>query len=41
VLDREAMKAQIWGPQANPAFSFLAPGFPAENGEELSSIQAF
>jgi ABC-type transport system substrate-binding protein len=41
VLDREAMKAQIWGPQANPAFSFLAPGFPAANGEELSSIQAF
>jgi len=41
VLDRDAMKAQIWGRQANPAPSFLAPGFPASNAEELASIQTF
>jgi peptide/nickel transport system substrate-binding protein/oligopeptide transport system substrate-binding protein len=41
VIDREAMKQQIWGPQANAAPSFLAPGFPASNTEELASIQAF
>lgn len=41
VIDREAMKAQIWGPQANIAPSFLAPGFPASNTEELASIQTF
>ncbi len=41
VIDRDAMKQQIWGPQANPAPSFLAPGFPASNTEELESIQAF
>jgi len=41
VIDREAMKSQIWGRQANPAPSFLAPGFPASNTEELASIQAF
>ena len=41
MMDREAMKAQIWGRQANPAPSFLAPGFPASNTEELASIQAF
>jgi len=41
VIDREAMKTQIWGPQANIAPSFLAPGFPASNTEELASIQTF
>lgn len=41
VLDRDAMKQQIWGRQANPAPSFLAPGFPASNTEALASIQAF
>lgn len=41
VVDREAMKAQIWGPQANAAPSFLAPGFPASNTENLASMQAF
>ncbi len=41
VLDRDAMAAQIWGPQAKAAYSFLAPGFPAANGDELASIQAF
>jgi peptide/nickel transport system substrate-binding protein/oligopeptide transport system substrate-binding protein len=41
VIDRDAMKQQIWGPQANAAPSFLAPGFPASNTEELADIQAF
>ncbi len=41
VIDREAMKAQIWGPQANPAPSFLAPGFPASNTKALAGIQSF
>ncbi|CAN5769995.1 ABC transporter substrate-binding protein [soil metagenome] len=41
VIDREAMKTQIWGPQANIAPSFLANGFPASNTEELANIQAF
>ncbi|MGB3306816.1 MAG: peptide ABC transporter substrate-binding protein [Thermomicrobiales bacterium] len=41
VIDRESMKAQIWGPQANPAPSFLAPGFPASNTKALESIQSF
>lgn len=41
VIDREAMEQQIWGQQARPAPSFLAPGFPASNTEELASIQAF
>lgn len=41
VIDREAMEQQIWGLQARPAPSFLAPGFPASNTEELASIQSF
>ncbi len=41
VIDRDAMKEQIWGPQANAAPSFLAPGFPGSNTEELAGIQAF
>jgi peptide/nickel transport system substrate-binding protein/oligopeptide transport system substrate-binding protein len=41
VIDRDAMKQQIWGPQANAAPSFLAPGFPASNTEELAGIQNF
>jgi ABC-type transport system substrate-binding protein len=41
VLDREAMKQQIWGRQANAAPSFLAPGFPASNTEALAEIQKF
>jgi ABC-type oligopeptide transport system substrate-binding subunit len=41
VIDRDAMKQQIWGPMATPAPSFLAPGFPASNTEALAPIQAF
>lgn len=40
-IDRDAIKQQILGPQGVPAYSWLAPGFPAANGEELSSIQSF
>lgn len=41
VIDREAMQEQIWGLQAKTAPSFLAPGFPASNTQELSTIQTF
>lgn len=41
VVDRDAMKAQIWTDQANPAPSFLAPGFPASNTDALADIQTF
>lgn len=40
-VDRDAIKQQILGPAGVPAYSWLAPGFPAANGEELSSIQNF
>ncbi len=36
-IDRDAIKQQILGPAGVPAYSWLAPGFPAANGEELSS----
>lgn len=41
VVNRDAIKQQILGPIGNPAYSFLAPGFPASNMDELSSIQEF
>jgi peptide/nickel transport system substrate-binding protein/oligopeptide transport system substrate-binding protein len=40
-IDRDALQAQILGPAGVPAYSWLAPGFPAANGEELSSIQNY
>jgi ABC-type transport system substrate-binding protein len=40
-IDRETLKTQILGPNGVPAYSWLAPGFPAANGEELRDIQAF
>ena len=40
-VDRDAIKQQILGPAGIPAYSWLAPGFPAANGEALSSIQSF
>lgn len=40
-VDRDAIQQQILGPAGVPAYSWLAPGFPAANGEELSSIQNF
>jgi ABC-type transport system substrate-binding protein len=41
VLDRETMQQQIWGRQGIAAPSFLAPGFPGSNTDELASIQNF
>jgi ABC-type transport system substrate-binding protein len=41
VIDRDAIQEQILGRQAKSAPSFLAPGFPASNTEELASIQNF
>jgi peptide/nickel transport system substrate-binding protein/oligopeptide transport system substrate-binding protein len=40
-IDRDAIKQQLLGPSGVPAYSWLAPGFPAANGEALSSIQNF
>lgn len=40
-IDRDALKSQILGPAGIPAYSWLAPGFPAANGEALASIQSF
>jgi len=40
-VDRDAIKQQILGPAGVPAYSWLAPGFPAANGEALSDIQNF
>jgi ABC-type transport system substrate-binding protein len=40
-IDRDAIKQQLLGPAGVPAYSWLAPGFPAANGEALSSIQNF
>jgi ABC-type transport system substrate-binding protein len=41
VIDRDAMKQQIWSRQANPALSYMMPGFPAANEEGLADIQKF
>ena len=41
VLDRDALQQQVWGRQAKACASYLAPGFPASNTEELASIQGF
>lgn len=40
-IDRDAIKSQILGPAGTPAYSWLAPGFPASDSEGLSSIQNF
>ena len=40
-IDRDALKASILGPAGVPAYSWLAPGFPANNTEGLKDIQAF
>jgi ABC-type transport system substrate-binding protein len=40
-IDRDAIQQQILGPQGRPAYSWLAPGFPASNSEGLSGIQNF
>lgn len=40
-IDREAIKESILGPSGTPAYSWLAPGFPASNREGLKDIQRF
>ena len=41
VIDRDAIKQQILGPNGTPAYSWLAPGFPASNRDGLQEIQKF
>jgi ABC-type transport system substrate-binding protein len=41
VIDRDAIVQQILGPAGKPAYSWLAPGFPASNSEGLKDIQKF
>lgn len=40
-IDRDAIKAAILGPSGVPAYSWLAPGFPASDTPGLKDIQAF
>src|SRR5690606_10928466 len=40
VIDRDAIKQAILGATGVPAYSYLAPGFPAAHGEALADIQA-
>ncbi len=40
-VDRDAITAAVLKRSGVPAYSFLAPGFPAANGEALSSIQSY
>jgi peptide/nickel transport system substrate-binding protein/oligopeptide transport system substrate-binding protein len=41
VIDRDGLIAAVIGNGGTQAYSWLAPGFPASNREELSSIQNF
>lgn len=40
-IDRDLLKQQVLGPNGTPAYSWLAPGFPASQREEMSGIQNF
>ncbi len=40
-VDRDAIAQAVLGLSGVPAYSFLAPGFPAANGEALADIQAY
>ncbi|MCC6673862.1 MAG: peptide ABC transporter substrate-binding protein [Thermomicrobiales bacterium] len=40
-IDRDTLKAQILGPSGDPAYSFLAPGFPASDSESFKDIQNY
>ena len=40
-IDRDALKSQVLGPNGTPAYSWLAPGFPASQREALQDIQKF
>ena len=41
VIDRDAITEQILGPSGFPAYSWLAPGFPASNSDAYKDIQNF
>lgn len=41
VIDRDAIQAAILGPEGSPAYSWLAPGFPASNQAGLKEIQQY
>ena len=40
-IDRDLLAQQILGPEGSPAYSWLAPGFPASQREAMSTIQNF
>ena len=40
-IDRDVIAKTILGPMGSPAYSWLAPGFPASDREGLKSIQAY
>jgi ABC-type transport system substrate-binding protein len=40
-VDRDALATNVLGPSGVPAYSWLAPGFPANNTEGLKDIQAY
>ena len=40
-IDRDTLKEQVLGPNGTPAYSWLAPGFPASQREALQDIQKF
>jgi peptide/nickel transport system substrate-binding protein/oligopeptide transport system substrate-binding protein len=40
-IDRDLLKEQVLGPNGTPAYSWLAPGFPASQREAMQPIQAF
>ncbi|MGI9252731.1 MAG: peptide ABC transporter substrate-binding protein [Thermomicrobiales bacterium] len=41
IVDRDTIQSQLLGPAGRPAYSWLAPGFPASNSEALSTIQNY
>lgn len=40
-IDRDTLKSKVLGPGGTPAYSWLAPGFPASQREALQEIQAY
>jgi len=40
-IDRDTLKTKVLGPNGTPAYSWLAPGFPASQREALQGIQNF
>ena len=41
VIDRDAIQKAILGPAGSPAYAWLAPGFPAAQGDALKDIQKY